>query len=80
MTSAWFTEDGTVVTAQIPSGLEQSLGNSLGHQSFFVAYTYIYFFLFFFLMLKTRAHDLGFMCLETWASCAWRLFAWPAQN
>ena len=35
---------------------------------------------FFFFMLKTRAHDLGFMCLETWASCAWRLFAWPAQE
>ena len=48
MTSAWFTEDGTVLTAQSPSGLEQSLGNSLGHQSFFVAYIYIYIYSFFF--------------------------------
>ena len=54
MTSAWFTEDGTVVTAQSPSGLEQSCG----------IYIYIFFFSFF-LMLRTRAHNLGFMCPET---------------
>ena len=37
LTSAWFTEDGTVVTAQSPSGLEQSCG----------IYIYILFFFFF---------------------------------